>query len=142
MKKNLGKKIAVLGAMTAVVVSTFAFSASASDDNKGFYQILYGNYANSYTGTEYRQTKSSNNPWKVNLAYNSEGDGTIATFWIAKEDYTRVSGTHQIKQGSGDHYFKDIKSAGNQTDVRLGVENNNDTLQSNYASGTWDEETW
>mgnify|MGYP002516455990 CR=1 FL=1 len=90
---------------------------------------------------QYRQTDSVDNPWKVNLAYNSEGNNTIATFWLAKENKTRVSTTHNVHQGSGDHYYRPYASA-NKTNVRLAVENNNNTNVSYYVSGTWDEETW
>lgn len=48
---------------------------------------------------------------------------------------------HNVHQGSGDHYYRPYASA-NKTNVRLAVENNNNTNVSYYVSGTWDEETW
>lgn len=142
MKKSLCGKIITLGLLTMGIISTFALTTSATNDSRGYYMILYGNHANCYNDEiQYRQTKSVDNPWKVNVSYNTEGNNTIATFWLAKRDTTRVSTTHDVHQGTGDHYYNPYSSA-NQTDVRLAVENNNNTNVSHYVSGTWDEETW
>lgn len=142
MKVKNCRKVLVFGIIAAAIISTLALTASATDDSRGYYMILYGNYANCYNDEiQYRQTDSVDNPWKVNLAYNSEGNNTIATFWLAKENKTRVSTTHNVHQGSGDHYYRPYASA-NKTNVRLAVENNNNTNVSYYVSGTWDEETW
>ncbi|WP_338134598.1 DUF2712 domain-containing protein, partial [Anoxybacillus flavithermus] len=47
----------------------------------------------------------------------------MATFWLDKSG-TRVSDTHDVKQGSGAHYYSAFSTA-NQSNVRLGAENNN-----------------
>ena len=92
MKVKNCRKVLVFGIIAAAIISTLALTASATDDSRGYYMILYGNYANCYNDEiQYRQTDSVENPWKVNLAYNSEGNNTIATFWLAKENKTRVS---------------------------------------------------
>lgn len=141
MKKTISK-ILLVTAFVLGIIGSLGFSAFASDDDHGFYLLLYGNYANDYTSARYRQTASSDNPWKVNLTYNSEGDGCIATFWIHKSGYGVVSKTHDVKQGTGAHYYKDISSQGNQSNVMMGVENNNNTNTTYNVSGAWDEETW
>ncbi|MGN8712135.1 DUF2712 domain-containing protein [Hornefia butyriciproducens] len=130
-------------AVTAVTI--FAFLAMvgtvfASNDNYGFSFKLKAGYQNSYSEKRYRQTTNEDNKWKVNMKYNSEGDGCKATFWLAKSDENRtvVSNTHTIKQGSGAHYYKATAGA-SKTNVRLGAENNNDAACT--ISGFWDEET-
>ncbi len=51
------------------------------------------------------------------------------------------SGTHDVKQGTGAHYFTAYSGA-NQTKVCLAAENNNDLPNSYTVSGYWDEETY
>ncbi len=141
IKKNL-KKIIVLGSCMFCLISA-SLTCHASDDDIGFLFKLRSNYANTYSSSRYRKTKSYDNPWKVNMTYNEEGDGCIATYWLAKYnvDNTRCSGTYDVTQGSGPHYYVAWESA-KQSDVVLGAENNNDTFSSYTVSGSWDEETW
>ncbi len=65
--------------------------------------------------------------------------GTVATFWLDKSG-TRVSDVHDVAQGSGAHYYSAFSTA-NQSNVRLGAENNNASPNSYTISGYWDEET-
>lgn len=136
-------KVAVLFAAAAVVVSTACVDVSASNDAVAFtnYRLKAG-YANTYTTSRYRQTTNPNNKWKVNLAYSTEGKGSIATFWLAKANsaHTLVSGTHNVAQGSGNHYFA-ATSGASRSNVCLGMENNNYTPHEYKVSGYWDEET-
>ena len=112
------------------------------DNNYEYAFKLKANYANSYSSARYRQTQNTANKWKVNLKNSTEGAGTKATFWLAKDNdsYTRVSATHDVKQGSGAHYYNAYEKA-SQTDVRLAAENNNDSPNTYQISGVWDEET-
>ena len=135
--KKIKRSIIVLSAFVFISVSGIAF---ASNDNYGFHFNLRSGHRNSYTKPRYRQTSNQFNEWKVNLKFNSEGDGTKATFWLAKNNKSRtlVSLTHDVKQGTGAHYY--VATAGaSRTYGRLGGENNN------YApcrtAGFWDEET-
>ncbi|MBE2912985.1 DUF2712 domain-containing protein [Anoxybacillus flavithermus] len=131
---NLGLSLAM-----GIGVLTFSNFTYATDDNIGFSFELKPNYGNSYSESRYRQTTDPNNKWKVNLTYSSEGVGSIATFWLDKSG-TRVSDTHDVKQGSGAHYYSAFSTA-NQSNVRLGAENNNYSPDSYVISGYWDEET-
>lgn len=47
---------------------------------------------------------------------------------------------HDIKEGTGDHYYSAFSSA-SQRDVCLGAENNNNSSSTYTVSGYWDEET-
>ncbi|MCD4839645.1 MULTISPECIES: DUF2712 domain-containing protein [Neobacillus] len=139
--RNIVKKYSRLGMAAAMGVGIFTFSnfTYASDDNIGFSFTLKPNYENSYSGERYRQTTNPKNKWKVNLTYSSEGVGTVATFWLDKSG-TRVSDVHDVAQGSGAHYYSAFSTA-NQSNVRLGAENNNASPNSYTISGYWDEET-
>lgn len=137
-KKRLGfiLGVAMLAAMN--VIPTFA-----SDDNHGYSFVIKANHANTYSSSRYRQTTNTNNPWKVNMTYSGEGTGTITTYWLAlyNSSHTLVSGTHDVKQGSGAHYYTATSKA-NQMDVCLGAENNNNSTNTYTVSGYWDEETY
>ena len=89
------KKTAAFVVAMAVIFTTGFASVKASDDNISYSFKLKAHYANSYSSARYRQTTNTNNKWKVNHAYSSEGRNTIATFWLAKDNssYTRVSDT-------------------------------------------------
>jgi hypothetical protein len=145
MRKDLvvkAKKAGALIATLALVVTSGISTVKASNDNIQFNFNLKAHYANTYSPSRYRQTTNTNNKWKVNLAYSSEGANSIATFWLAKADtnHTRVSGTYDVHQGSGNHYYNAWAGA-SQTSVCLGAENNNDSANEYKISGYWDEET-
>lgn len=55
-------------------------------------------------------------------------------------NHDKVSATHDVTQGTGDHYYSAYSSA-SQRDVCLGAENNNNSLRTYTVSGYWDEET-
>lgn len=140
--KNLFK--IVIGLATLVGVITMGNVSFASDDNIEYGFTIKANYANSYTTKRYRQTKSAENPWKVNLKRSDEGSGTLTTFWIsydALEGNTLGSGTYKVKQGSGAKYFGARWHASKQN-VKLSAENNNYSANTYWVEGTWDEETW
>ena len=137
------KKTAAFVAAMALIFTTGFASVKASDDNVQFNNFkLKAHYANSYTASRYRQTTNTKNNWKVNLAYSSEGNNSIATFWLAKanSNHTRVSATYDIHQGTGAHYYN-AWSGASKTNVCLGAENNNDSAKEYTISGYWDEET-
>lgn len=141
-KKFFNPRKTVAGLALLAVLGTTTMTAWASDDNYGFSFSLKPHYANSYVAqARYRQTTNTNNKWKVNLQYNEEGAGKIATFWLAKaEGKAAVSAAHDVAQGTGAHYYPAYSSA-SQTDVTLGAENNNDSPNTYKISGVWDEET-
>ncbi|MED4942226.1 DUF2712 domain-containing protein [Heyndrickxia coagulans] len=138
--KNMKKigRITVLGLLGIGLFSS-AHLASASNDNVYFAFTIKPKYANSYSGERYRQTENPSNKWKVNFTSSGEGKGTVTTFWLDKKG-TPVSSTHDVKQGSGAHYYNAI-SAANKSNVRLGAENNNYSTNGYPISGYWDEET-
>ncbi|WNB92541.1 DUF2712 domain-containing protein [Bacillus sp. NEB1478] len=138
--KNTVKKFYRVGLAGVMGLSLLAVGnmAFASNDNVPYSFTLKPGYGNSYSAERYRQTSDTSNKWKVNLSYSSEGAGTVATFWLDKST-TQVSDTHDVAQGSGNHYYTAFSTA-NQHDVRLGAENNNYSANSYSISGYWDEE--
>ncbi len=142
MKLKKLAKILVTSTLAMCMVTTPMIS-KASDDNVSFSFNLKAHYGNSTTSTRYRQTTNTKNKWKVNLTNSTEGNGKVATFWLTTNaDGTNIvsDDTHNIAQGSGAHYY-DAKSSASQKDVRLSVENNNDSPNTYSVSGYWDEET-
>ncbi|MEK4381414.1 DUF2712 domain-containing protein [Aeribacillus sp. FSL K6-2848] len=139
--RNLAKKYFRLGMAAVVGIGIFTFSSFtfARNDNVSFHFTLKPKYKNSYSAERYRETSNPKNKWKVNLAYSSEGKGTIATFWLDKSG-TRVSNIYDVKQGSGAHYYTAYSTA-NKSYVRLGAENNNYSTNNYTIAGYWDEET-
>ncbi len=139
-KGGLKKKVVAIVALIAVMAMNIV-PAFASDDNVAFSFTVKGAYANTYSAKRYRQTTNTSNKWKVNLAYSEEGVGTYTTFWLASSsDHDVVSGIHDVKQGSGDHYYNAYSTA-SESYVCLGAENNNYTTSTYVISGYWDEET-
>lgn len=139
MKK---KRVGLILGM-AMLAAMNVFPAFASDDNHGYTYVIKGNHANTYSTSRYRQTTNTSNPWKVNMTYSGEGKGTVTTYWLAlyNSAHTLVSGTNNVKQGSGAHYYTATSQA-NQKDVCLGAENNNNSTNTYTVSGYWDEETY
>lgn len=119
----------------------FSINAFAGEDNFPYSFTMKANQASSYSSDSYeRTTIYYDNPWKVNMTFNGEGTGTIATYWIAsKIIHTAYSAKHNVTQGSGDHYYFAYSNASGEY-VRLGVQNNNNTTNSYTVSGYWDEE--
>ena len=144
MKGRRANKIGAFGLALVFAFIGLINYVDAADNNIGYEFKLQHHYKNSYTEIEYRQTKNVNNKWKVNMVYSAEGKGTIATYWLNRpylfNTTERVSAVHDVKQGSGAHYYKAYKKA-SQEWVNLGAENNNDTAKSYKVSGYWDEET-
>lgn len=139
--KNVIKKYKRVGLGAAVGISVIGFGnmAFAANDNIPYNFSMQPNYGNTYSSPEYRQTTNTQNQWKVNLAYSSEGVGTITTFWLDKSG-TVVADPKPVTQGTGDKKF-DAYGTASQSNVRLGAENNNYSASGYTASGYWDEET-
>ncbi|MDY2960369.1 MAG: DUF2712 domain-containing protein [Hornefia sp.] len=134
--KSIKLSIVILSLLTFISASGIVF---ASNDNYGFTFHLKSKYRNSYSSARYRQTSNEYNKWKVNLKYNSEGNGAIATFWLVRAKSKAVASlTHDVKQGTGAHYYT-ATAAASRTNVRLAAENNNSSACT--VAGYWDEET-
>ena len=138
--KKIGKKTLKTLALSMVAIGAISTTTTfASDDNIDYSFSIKSYYDNSYSAERYRQTSNKDNKWKVDLQYSSEGNGTITTFWLDKSG-TRVSESHNVTQGTGAHYYSAYSTA-NQSNVRLGAENNNYSANTYTVSGKWDEET-
>ncbi|MFC1286487.1 DUF2712 domain-containing protein [Bacillus paralicheniformis] len=139
-RKNF--RLILAGTLGICIMASGSF-VKASNDNYRFAEVLKPYHENSWTPERFRQTTHTNNPWKVNLKESDEGKGTITTFWLAQVSGTPItaSNTHNVKQGSGNHYYNANKKA-NETYVTLGMENNNYSPNWYYVKGVWDEETW
>ncbi|MGY2644094.1 DUF2712 domain-containing protein [Bacillus inaquosorum] len=145
MKKFLKNNFRFLLAAT-LGISLLASSnfIKASNDNHKFHLFIPYGYKNAYTNETYRQTTHTDNPWKVNLQKSEEGKGTIMTFWLISTRYSKTpkaSNTHNVKQGSGAHYYH-ANSKASDTYVALAAENNNYGSEYYAIDGVWDEETW
>ncbi len=143
MKILRNYKSMVIAAAMAILFLANVGIAYASNDNIGYSFTIKPYFGNTYSDGRYRQTTNTSNPWKVNMTYSGEGAGTITTYWLAKfnSSHNVVSGTHNVVQGTGAHYFT-ANSGAKKTNVCLGAENNNDSPNSYTVSGYWDEETY
>lgn len=135
------KKILVI---TTVILELTGITAAAQEtrtnDNIWFNFRVGANQGNGYTSHQYRQTTNIHNQWKVNLEHSDEGSGTVSTFWLELDDGTNVTDAHDVKQGSGNHYY-DARSSASEKYVHLTAENNNVSGNTYYVNGYWDEET-
>lgn len=138
MNTNTTKRRVATLAITIVTLISIAVPAFASNDNIPYEFDLKAGYVNSYSEGRYRQTTDPGNYWKVNMTYNSEGSGTIATYWLARTgDKTAVSFAHDVKQGTGPHLYE-AEASSYKTTVSLAAENNNNSAC--RVAGYWDEE--
>lgn len=136
------KRKQILTLALAIICAMSAIPTFASNDNIGYSFSIKSSLQNTYSDKRYRQTTDTSNKWKVNMAYSEEGVGTMTVYWLSlfNSTHERVSGTHSIKQGTGDHLYNATYKA-SQTDVCLSAENNNNSLNTYTVSGYWDEET-
>lgn len=139
---KIKKRKIMLALTVATLMAINASPVFASDDNIGYSYTIKANYGNTYSDSRYRQTTDTSNKWKVQMDYSGEGVGTITTYWLAlfNQTHDAASAAHDVKQGSGAHYYK-AKSNASQKDVCLGAENNNNSTNTYTVSGYWDEET-
>lgn len=140
MNKTLKRKIGLICA-TFLLIMTMAVPAFAANNDIGYSYKIKAYHGNSYSYDRYRQTTNIKNPWKVNMTYSSEGAGTVTTYWLTRtEGFAPASNTHNVKAGSGAHYYNATNIASKKR-VCLGAENNNNTSKTYQVSGYWDEET-
>lgn len=141
MKKLMKRKVMIIFAM-AMIIAMNTMTVFASNDNYGYSYTVKAEHGNTYTTSQYRQTTNTKNKWKVDMTYSGEGVGTVTTYWLAlfNDSHGVVSGTHNVKQGSGAHYYE-ATSGASQKNVCLGFENNNYSTNTYTVSGYWDEET-
>lgn len=139
-KMSFKKAAACLAALG--IIGTTAMTSQAIDDDIPFSLDLKANQEESYTESRYRETTNIQNKWKVNVLVSTEGNGKVATFWLAKDDAGKsgVSNKQNIAQGTGAHYYNAHNGA-SKSYVSLAVENNNYTSNSYDIAGFWDEET-
>lgn len=142
MKRNLILRKIVVVFSAVILLGFCGVSVDASDDLVPYSFDLKPCCENSYSSPRYRQTKNTNNKWKVELCYTSGRARRDVTFWLTrKSDDLMVSSAKIVTQGSGAKYYKANKSA-NQSYVCLSAENTSYVLDDRFtASGYWDEET-
>ncbi|MFJ7470787.1 DUF2712 domain-containing protein [Peribacillus frigoritolerans] len=130
-----------------IIISIFSigssvFAANNTGDDKSFRFTVPASsnpdkgttYDNGYSQTQSRSTAEKNAPWYLNLAYSSEGAGTITTMWLAKSSSVY---SHPNKYYQGKKYTIKVKSAVSGS-VRIGAENNNLSTKSHTVEGYWD----
>ena len=145
MKKGKARVIA-LGTILACSIGLGTLSVEAGNENSGYSFTIKKEQANTSTGTEYRQTTTERNTWKVRMYKSTEGTNTVTTYWLEKSNGTNVSPSVKVTAGSGglnsgrNHYVKGNAGA-NAANVRLTAENNNVSSSSYSVNGYWDEET-
>ncbi|MFE0504410.1 DUF2712 domain-containing protein [Peribacillus butanolivorans] len=139
-------RVLALGTILACSIGLGTLSVEAGNDNSGYSFTIKKEQANSFTGTEYRQTTTQRNTWKVRMYKSTEGTNTLTTYWLEKSDGTNVSPAVDVKAGSGGvnsgrNYYIKGNSGANAANVRLTAENNNLSSSSYSVNGYWDEET-
>lgn len=128
--------------LVTVVCFGSSFATYAKNDNIDFkFKIRSLTRNSTYGKGRYRQTRNTNNQWKVQLNKSGEGKGSKTTFWLSGSDGEQVSPDAVAQQGKGAVYTKAYSSA-NERKVYLSGENNNWSLDGYEVSGVWDEETW
>ncbi|MEW5552128.1 DUF2712 domain-containing protein [Peribacillus frigoritolerans] len=145
MKLKLKKpqKLMLAGFAGVSILASANLSFAYENNEIGFDFNLKPNYGNTYTAIRERSTTNDDNQWKVNLLDNSEGPGTYATFWLEAvvDDWLRASAPHDVQEGSGNHYYTTNNNLADNTNTRMGAENNNYSTDYFNVEGYWDEET-
>lgn len=142
--KLLKNKILMMGIIVIAVLAT-AIPAFASDDNIPFSFNLQAGGANSYlsdAAARYRQTTNTSNPWKVKVIEQRGDSDYTATYWLARTaevGHPQVSDAHNVKSGTGAHYYN-ARATASKVDIVLGADNNNNVAS--FVKGVWDEETY
>lgn len=113
----------------------------AADENFAYSFTMKADCGESYCDTaRLRDTDNTHNPWKVDFRVSGEGENTIAYYWIASSFWHQAcSNRFAVKCDSNPYYFPSYADKGG-TNVKLGVQNNNDVSNSYIVSGYWDEE--
>ena len=137
---NKKKFISLLLGGILVFSAVSSINTYASDDEIAYEFIVQSAKQNSRSKPRFRQTRNTDNQWKIRLDESGEGKGTITTFWLEVKDGTNVSKAVDIKQGNSAVKVTPKETA-NRRDVYLTAENNNFNLKSYRAKGIWDEET-
>jgi hypothetical protein len=143
MKKT---KLIALGTVAALALGVSSLQVAADNKNMNYSFDIKSYQRNDTTGTQYRQTTTERNTWKVRMYKSSEGTGTFTRYWLENEDYGNVSPSVNVKAGNGkaysgrDYYIRADRDA-SSTNVRLAGENNNYSSNQYSAYGYWDEET-
>lgn len=139
-KKLLGA-VAIAGAL----ITSVALPAFASDDLYGF-SLKLGLYQDeASTGYRYRQTASTNNPWKSGVYTSTEGNGSYySAYLMGQINLAAASPFATVYTGPAYPFvYTTAKSNANRTNVRMVMFNPEWTNKvSPYITGAWDEETW
>ena len=143
MKKG---RVIALGTILACSIGLGTLSVEAGNENNKYSFTILKDQKNSFTGTEYRQTTTERNTWKVRMYFSNEGTNTVTTYWLEKSNGTNVSPAVDVNAGNTNtnsgrnHYIKGNAGA-NGANVRLTAENNTASSSSFTVKGYWDEET-
>ncbi|WP_249596371.1 DUF2712 domain-containing protein [Peribacillus frigoritolerans] len=145
MKKGKGRVIA-LGTILACSIGLGTLSVEAGNGNSVYTFKIKKEQGNEFTRTEYRQTTTERNTWKVRMYHSQEGTNTYTTYWLERSDGTNVSPALDVKAGnkdlkSGRNYYIKGNEGANAANVRLTAENNTASSSSFSVKGYWDEET-
>lgn len=143
MKKG---RVIALGTILACSIGLGTLSVEAGNENSGYTFKIKKEQGNEFTRTEYRQTTTERNTWKVRMYRSDEGTNTYTTYWLERSDGTNVSPAVDVKAGnkdlkSGRNYYIKGNAGANAANVRLTAENNTASSSSFSVKGYWDEET-
>ncbi|WP_347940679.1 DUF2712 domain-containing protein [Peribacillus simplex] len=94
-------RVIALGTMLACSIGVGTLSVEAGNENNKYSFTIQKDQKNSYTGTEYRQTTTERNTWKVRMCKSTEGTNTVTTYWLEKSNGTNVSPSVKVTAGSG-----------------------------------------
>lgn len=133
--------------ISALLLSLCVFNADTidtkTDDNVPFGLYLFPFQDNDVTEGRHRDATDYRNAWKTEVKTSSEGKGTYSTYWLENIYSVNVSPSHNVKQGSGAHYFatNDSGTLASNITVHMAVQNNNWGPTRYKVTGYWDEET-
>ncbi|MGE6716706.1 DUF2712 domain-containing protein [Peribacillus frigoritolerans] len=139
-KSNFLMFVLIIASVFSIGSSVFAANNTGDDKSFRFTVPASSNpdkgttYENGYSETQSRSTAEKNAPWYLNLAYSSEGAGTITIMWL---DKSGTSYSDPSKYYQGKKYTIKVKKAASGS-VRIGAENNNLSTKSHKVEGYWD----
>ncbi|WP_285768013.1 DUF2712 domain-containing protein [Peribacillus sp. SI8-4] len=139
-KSNFFMFVLIIASVFSIGSSVFAANNTSDDKSFRFTVPASSNpdkgttYENGYSETQSRSTAEKSAPWYLNLAYSSEGAGTVTIMWLDKNG---TSYSHPSKYYQGKKYTIKVKKAASGS-VRIGAENNNLSTKSHKVEGYWD----
>lgn len=128
--------------MSLMVVTVLSTGAAVNAAEHAFIIEPKGAESWNMKGALYRDTTTTSNPWKTNLQITTEGGDQTTRFLLRRQsDGAQVSGSIDVRHGTGFHTKVPYDSA-NNTNVILAARDNSDTNNSYWIAGQWAQQNW